>query len=109
MNSKRSILVKVGVSGPALAMAAKASAAPVAAPAVYAAGVGAVSFTLPLAWPLAIGGLALLLSICAGLLFLLAWRDRRSDSRQTARQSVATQAASTARADNLLAGGAAAR
>jgi hypothetical protein len=105
MKIKHSILEKLGASGLAWPIVVKASAAPAAAPAAYAAGIGAAGFAEPFAWPFVVGGLALLV-LCIGVLVLLAWRDRRGESRRRARQAAAAR---TASGISLLAGGAAAR
>lgn len=109
MNIKHSILVTVGISGSAWPILARASAAPTAGPAVYAAGVGMADFAEPFAGFCLVCGLALLLALCVGLLFLLAWRDHRGESRQAAKEAAAAgQTARMAGAESLLASGAAA-
>ena len=101
MNIKHSILVMVGVSSPAWPIVAKASTAPAVAPAIYSAGSEALGFAEPFAWPLAVG-VALLLALCVGVLFLLARRDHGGESRRAARQAATAQADCAARADSLL-------
>ena len=99
---KRSILVIASVPGLAWLSTAKAAASPLAAvPALYAAGSGATAIAVPFEWPLLVWGLTLLVSLCAGTLFILAWCDHRAERQHAVEQAAAEHASRTASSNGM--------